>query len=687
MYSQFLGLRKNPFSQLNRQNSVYLPDSHQLILNQLTKCIENSTGIVGLTGPAGIGKSTLVLCLEAYLQDKEDIAYKDLSALVGTEIWSNSSQQAVNTVFEDNADGHRKSVFILEIANTIADVPLVKLLSIIAGRNTVNNPTLLILTGRNGLEKSLKKAQSELDAGLFQGIFHLDALNKDEVGNYINHRINDTQYSGPPLFTEDAILAAAALSKGIPGHINTVCGMALFQADQERLKVVTDKKIDEVSECCFLDNDSAYFSPQKNISKSDVSVPASIQATKQINEPLVNEPFTGNSSYGFSFKRLGTVLAIIIATTAITFQWYLAQQPADKPDILVQSETQKQKQLSEFSDATEDSTHSTAESTPENEQEHYALDTIASENNVDLQDELAESHIDVIHDLLAEARLQEQMYRLTLPQGNNAIATYQHILSLQPGNIEAIQGIERIQQKFIQRAKYAISQSQWNNAQTNLRKAKQINPDSQEVDVMLTEIQEAHRTHTTKVSINRAADSQEQAAERRASARYKLNESGFDFDMTNFFTLAERGNADLVALFLDANIPVDIQDSALGDTALIKAASYGHLDTVKLILNRQANIDKQNRIGRTALMSAIVLEQYAIAIDLLNYNTANINISDKNGWNALMFAVEKNQPSIVKALVRKGADIHARNTLGQSALSIAQKNDNHAIMAILQSTH
>ena len=41
MYSQFFGLHKNPFSQLIQQNTIYLPENHQLVFNQLVECIEN----------------------------------------------------------------------------------------------------------------------------------------------------------------------------------------------------------------------------------------------------------------------------------------------------------------------------------------------------------------------------------------------------------------------------------------------------------------------------------------------------------------------------------------------------------------------------------------------------------------------------------------------------------------------
>lgn len=656
MYSQFFGLQKNPFSQLTRQNKVYLSDSHQLVFNQLVESIEKSTGIVSLLGPAGVGKSTFIAHLvETFLQDKAGFFYKDLSAL-STEEWSDTSRHdysSANTAgCEDIAhisNDHCKSVYLLDVIDTINEDSLIKLLNIIAGRNASNNPSLLILVGRCNLEQLLSTAQSVLDKNLFKGTSHINPLNAAEVRNYMSHRIHAVHYSGASLFTEDAIGAITTLSNGIPRHINTISGMSLFQAEKKRLSVVTEKQVYEAAECCFLEDDSTDFLLKEDIEKTGTPDPVPASAPRQN-----TGHFTGNNKNLFPFRSFGTVLIILSAATVIGgIQWYSASQPASDPEGM-----------------------------------RLALDAADFNNTEGVQDQSTESQTnnpeDEIQDLLAQARVLEQKNRLTLPKNNNAIAAYQHILDVQPGNIEAVQAIERIKQQFIQQAEQAISQSQWTKAQSNLIKAKQIDPSGHAVNTLLADVR-SHLTQTIESSQNSMIDQQELAARSRANARYQLNEKGIDFDLINFFSLAKHGNTDLVALFLDANIPVDAQDPSLGDTALIKAATYGHLNTVKLILSKQADINIQNRIGRTALMNAIILEKHEVVFTLLNQE-ADINIKDQNGWNALMFAVEKNQPAIVEALLRKGAKKNVRNILGKSALSIAKENSNNTIISLLQST-
>ncbi|PTN11148.1 ankyrin repeat domain-containing protein [Nitrosomonas aestuarii] len=689
MYSQRFGLHKNPFSQLVQQSTVYLSDSHQLVFNQLTACIEKSTGVVSLLGPAGVGKSTLIVSLvEAFLQDKEHIYFKDLSAFITGDEWSETSEYdfsgVIEAVLEDSLpteNGHCKSVYLLDAADTINEDALTKLLTIIAGRNANEDPTLFILVGRPRLEQLLNTVQHGVDKHLLIEICRLDSFNTVEVRNYINHRMHIAHYTGAPLFTEDAIGAIATLSNGIPRYINSICGMSLFKGDKKRLSIVTDKIIYDAGESCLLDDDNEFFPLQKDTEKSGIPDPASVPAPKH-----KDNGFTTNTRGRYLFKYLGTASVIIIAATVIAVQWYSASQPVDDSGKTVMleradvgfhaAEVSQDKYLAQNKHETDLEIASA----------RIATDAVDSDDHGAFQQQSAESQsynsIDEIQELLAQARMLEQRNRLTLPQDNNAIAAYQHILGIQPENVEAIQGIERIKQKFLQQAKRASSQSQWKNAQSNLLKVKQIDPDNNTIDTLLADVQ----ARTMKTSQHRMVDQQELAARNRANARYKLNSKGIEFDLMIFLSHAEHGNADLVALFLDANMPVDAQDAALGDTALIKAATYGHSNTVKLILSRHANINMQNRIGRTALMNAIVFEQYDIAFDLLNQGI-DIHIRDKNGWNALMFAVQKNRPDLIEALLRKGANSHVRNVLGQSAFSMAKEKGNNAIFSLLQTKH
>ncbi|SEM72638.1 ankyrin repeat domain-containing protein [Nitrosomonas marina] len=696
MYSQFFKLYKNPFSQLIRQDSIYLPDSHQLVFNRLVESIAQSTGIVCLLGAAGVGKSTLIArAVKTVIQREPDICYKDLSVCVGMQELNQTAQHdfsgviaAVQDDGENSAGDCSKTVYELDATDEIDAETLIKLLKTIAKRNVGKNQALLILAGRGGLEQSLNAALRTLDKNLFQGIHYLNAFSDVEVKNYIDHRFYVVQYTGESIFTESAVRTVAVLANGIPGYINTICGMALFQADRKQHQTVTDQEIAEAAELSLLEENDECSFLQGNIQEivkpdpqpDPVYVPVSVQR---------HENFTKRSRNWFLFIYPGAVSAVVAITTVIAFQQFFVPQPGEQSnEAVVNAQSEIWVPVNELS---RDGYHALNQhKVPTN----YAAAGVtlnvvdADESGKKYQHQpnalRAERSDETVQTLLAQAASLEQNSHLTLPKDNNAIATYQQILEIQPNNIDAIQGIERIQHHFIHRAKQAISQSHWKTAQSNLIKAKQINPDHHAVDTLLADVRK--QVQAMKAAMARALDQQELAARKRANARYQLNEKGIDFDLTNFFLLAEHGKTDLIGLFLDANMPVDAQDTSLGDTALMIAASYGHLDTVKLMLKRRADVNKQNRIGRTALMNAIVFEQYDIVFNLLD-QSVDINVSDQNGSNALMFAVQKNQPAIVEILLGKGANIHTRNVLGQSALSIAQENNNFTIVSLLKTAY
>ncbi len=739
MYSQFFGLHKNPFSQLVRQSNIFFPKSHQQIFNQLVETIEKSVGVICFVGSTGVGKSTLISrIVEVLFQDNQAFAFKDLSVFINTEAWSEVPQynfsEVIKAVRDDAAENGgdcQKVVYLLDVEEGIDEAPLAELLKIVAERNAQSSPTVLILVGCSSLMHSFNVAQYALGAQSSEGIIDLDALSEAEVKSYVEHRLSVARYSGPAIFTEDAIGAIALLSNGLPRNINTICGMALFQADKQQLSIVTEKEVRQAGENCLLEIEadsppfvekqlfedsfikvpereikqqfgvqksiitctnnghvteteecSTYEPQQDEVRRRDVHGAVMTPVSEQVFEHSEHKP-----KHRHLLRDLGTLALVLMVLIVITDRWYLVQQTVssiEKNDVASPSD-----QLQPTAMFQENPFTDIEQEEPDLEiDEQYTAFSIVNSDSTDSSWDSpsmlpSDNSIEEIEDLLDQAGILEHKHQLTLPKDNNAIAVYRRILDLQPENSAAIEGIERIKQQFVQQAKRAIAQSQWKVAQSYVKKARYIDSNNRMIDALSADV-EANITQTRVAGQDSGMDLHELAARDRARARYRLAERGVDFNLSDFFVHAEQGNSSLVALFLDAGIPVDAQDTHSGDTALIKALTFGHLDTARLILNQQANVDIQNRKGRTAVMSAIVFERYSIVFDILK-RTANVNLSDQSGWNALMLAVQKNQPTIVDVLLKKGADIQAKNILGQSALSIAEENSHKAIISLLQS--
>jgi ankyrin repeat protein len=132
-----------------------------------------------------------------------------------------------------------------------------------------------------------------------------------------------------------------------------------------------------------------------------------------------------------------------------------------------------------------------------------------------------------------------------------------------------------------------------------------------------------------------------------------------------------------------------------GSTALMiaiakddKKITENHISTVKLLLDKGVDVNVVNKDGSTALTFAITEGHISIVkllldkgIDvnarymgkLLNKRTddLNVNANYKNGYTALLIASEKGHIIIVNMLLKRGADVEAKDKFGDTALIIA----------------
>jgi len=119
---------------------------------------------------------------------------------------------------------------------------------------------------------------------------------------------------------------------------------------------------------------------------------------------------------------------------------------------------------------------------------------------------------------------------------------------------------------------------------------------------------------------------------------------------------------------LDNNAPLDTTRK------LLDAAKSGDVKTVKLLLEKGADVNTKSDDGGTALMSA-AKRGYMEIIKLLLDKGADINAKDTDGTTALMLAAVKGQTKVVQLLLDKGADINAQRNDGRGALMLAEETD------------
>lgn len=139
---------------------------------------------------------------------------------------------------------------------------------------------------------------------------------------------------------------------------------------------------------------------------------------------------------------------------------------------------------------------------------------------------------------------------------------------------------------------------------------------------------------------------------------------------------AEKGMDSMVSLLLDHNV--------LPRRSLNYAVKNGHLDTVKLLLARGAEIDSGDVAAYhgTPLVAATGKSDAGMVRFLLNRG-ADPNILTRDGNSALREAVRVGNREIILLLLEAGADPNVENEWGWRPISISDMKDSPRIVEVL----
>jgi len=115
-----------------------------------------------------------------------------------------------------------------------------------------------------------------------------------------------------------------------------------------------------------------------------------------------------------------------------------------------------------------------------------------------------------------------------------------------------------------------------------------------------------------------------------------------------------------------------------------------NLETVRLLLKNNANINEKNNDGWTALMLSSQHSNKKSKLEtvkLLLEHGANINEKEKDGWTALMMASRYSNTTsnleTVKLLLMHGANINDKHNYGKTSLTLAIINSNLETVKLL----
>lgn len=243
MYRQHFGLKDKPFNLAPDPDYLYLSNSHRVGLAMLEYgLMETAAGLTVITGEVGAGKTTIVRKL------LRRIDYREITVglINNTGPFDGALMSYVVSAFQMNHEGKdhialfrdfqkfligeyaqgRRVVLIVDEAQNLSATALEELRMLTNINADRDQLVQIVLVGQPQLLEILKRPELAQIAQRVSVEYHLGPLELEDVGNYIQHRL-EVAGGSPNLFQADAIRAVYYFSGGVPRLINTLCDYAL----------------------------------------------------------------------------------------------------------------------------------------------------------------------------------------------------------------------------------------------------------------------------------------------------------------------------------------------------------------------------------------------------------------------------------------------------------------------------
>ena len=244
-YLDHFNLEDQPFRLTPDPDYLYWSKQHARAKAYMESTIWLADGFVVLTGEIGSGKTTLLQSFLAELED--DVVYALVSQ---TQLTQTEFLQSVLTEFGFKPFKKRKvelldmlNMFLIEQYSNGKKVLLIvdeaqnlsrKVLEevrLLSGIETHKEKVLrIILAGQPELRETLESPKLKQLVQRIRLRFHLGSLDRREMREYIEHRLEVAGNTHGQLFEDDCFEIIHRYTGGVPRLINTLCDSALLCA-------------------------------------------------------------------------------------------------------------------------------------------------------------------------------------------------------------------------------------------------------------------------------------------------------------------------------------------------------------------------------------------------------------------------------------------------------------------------
>jgi putative secretion ATPase (PEP-CTERM system associated) len=265
MYDQFYGFTGRPF-QLTPDPDFYFESvSHKKAMSYLGYGLNQGEGFIVITGEVGAGKSTLVAHLMERINPEELTAAQIVtSALDGEELVHVVAQAfgleveghdkasalgAIERFLQEEARQGKRCLLVVDECQNLEFTALEEL-RMLSNFQLGSHPLLQsLLLGQPEFRRTLAK-HPNLDQ-LRQRIIashHLEALDHEELEDYITHRLKQVGWAGRPALGEALLPGLFKATDGIPRRVNQVMNRLLLLGAIEEADTLTPEMLEAVIE-------------------------------------------------------------------------------------------------------------------------------------------------------------------------------------------------------------------------------------------------------------------------------------------------------------------------------------------------------------------------------------------------------------------------------------------------------
>ena len=253
-YERFFGLREQPFALTTDPRFHYKTESHRRAFDELRQGLERGEGFLLLTGDAGTGKTTLsravidslggrtfsAIITNPAVADAEllRVILRDFGVVSREEMRRGRLEAADAQHLFETLDGFLRSlaplsaraVLVVDEAQGLAPRTLEQLR--VLGNMEANGRRLIqiILSGQRRLEATLAADDMAQLSQRVSRRVQLEPMSKDEVEQYISHRLRVAGGEAQVGFTSDAIALVHRHAQGVPRTVNLLCDRGLEEA-------------------------------------------------------------------------------------------------------------------------------------------------------------------------------------------------------------------------------------------------------------------------------------------------------------------------------------------------------------------------------------------------------------------------------------------------------------------------